>query len=40
MNNYILSKRQIMVKLVNEFTSNEERLKFLNCQKDCVLNQI
>ena len=35
MTNYILSKRQIRERLVN--SNQEERLKLLNFQKDCVL---
>ncbi len=37
MTNYILSKRQIKERLVNIHKTQEERLKFLNFQKDCVL---
>ena len=37
MNNYILTKRQIRVQLVNTYKTKEERLIFLNWQKDCVL---
>ena len=37
MTNYILSKRQIREQLVNTHTTQEERLKFLSFQRDCVL---
>ena len=37
MNNYILTKRQIRVQLVNTYKTKKERLIFLNWQKDCVL---
>ena len=33
----ILSKRHIRERLVNTHTTQKERLKFLNWQKDCVL---